>query len=108
MTTDLDHFTISFPQGYDDRLEFETPSKGYLRDVVVQLGDGSKYKLFFIDPIRLEQDLQADVANGREYYSEPGMVVLHEVTTESIRKAVSGLLRDGFFRRMKPLLDTNQ
>jgi hypothetical protein len=103
MSTDADRFTISFPEGYDDRLEFETPSKGYLPDVVVQLEDGTRYKLFFIDPMRLEQDLQADVANGREYYAEQGMVVLPEVTTETIRKAVSGLLRDGFFRLLKQL-----
>jgi len=103
MATDLEHFTISFPEGYDDRLAFETPSKGYLRDVVVHLEDGSSYKLFFIDPVRLQQDLQADVASGHEYYAEPGMIVLPEVTTETIQKAVSGLWREGFFRWLKPL-----
>jgi hypothetical protein len=103
MSTDKEPFTISFPDGYDERLEFETPSKGYLRDVVVHLGEGSSYKLFFIDPIRLQQDLESDVANGCEYYAEPGMVVLPEVTTEMIRKAVSGLVREGFFRSLKPL-----
>jgi hypothetical protein len=103
MATDLDRFTISFPDGYDGRLEFETPSKGYLRDVMVHLDDGSSYKLFFIDPIRLQQDLQADVANGREHYAQPGMVVLPEVTTESIQKAVAGLLRESFFEQLKPL-----
>lgn len=103
MTTHRDHFTISFPEGYNDRLGFEAPSKGYLRDVVVQLEDGLSYKLFFIDPIRLQQDFQADVADGREYYAEPGMVILPEVTTETIEKAVSGLWRDGFFRWLKPL-----
>ena len=103
MSIDLEHFVISFPDGYDDRLEFETPSKGYLRDVVVQLEDGSSYKLFFIDPIRLQQDLQADAADGRDYYAEPGMVVLPEVTTETIQKAVAALWREGFFRSLKPL-----
>ena len=103
MTTNLDRFTISFPEGYDDRAEFETPSKGYLRDVVVQVEDGTRYKLFFIDPTRLEQDLQADMANALGYYAEPGMVVLPEVNSETIRKAVSGLWRDGFFRYLKPL-----
>ena len=103
MTTTFDHFTIAFPEGYDDRLEFETPSKGYLRDVVVTLEDGTKYKLFFIDPTRLEQDLQADMASGLDYYAEPGMVILPDVNTETVGKAVSGLWRDGFFRYLKPL-----
>ena len=103
MNTNLSPFTVRFPEGYDDRLAFETPSKGYLRDVMVQLEDGTRYKLFFIDPVRLEQDLQAEVAEGREYYAEPGMVVLLEVTTEAIHKSISGLLREGFFHSLKPL-----
>lgn len=103
MNANLDHLTVSFPEGYDDRLEFETPSKGYLRDVTVQLEDGARYKLFFIDPVRLEQDLQSDVANGRDYYAEPGMVVLPVVNTETIRNAVARLWRDGFFHYLKPL-----
>ena len=103
MATGLHHFTISFPDSYDNRLEFETPSKGYLRDVLVHLEDGTGYKLFFIDPVRLGQDLEGDVANGRDYYAEPGMVVLPEVTTEKIRNAVAGLWHDGFFQRLKPL-----
>jgi hypothetical protein len=103
MSTDLEHFTISFPEGYDDRIAFETPSKGYLRDVIIHLEDDSHYQLFFIDPVRLQQDLQADVANGREYYAEPGMVVLPEVTTQTIQRAVAGLWREGFFPHLKPL-----
>jgi hypothetical protein len=103
MSTDLEPFTIRFPEYYDERLEFETPSKGYLPDVVVSLEGGLSYKLFFIDPIRLRQDLEADAETGREYYAEPGMVVLPEVTTEAIRKAVAGLWRDGFFQHVKPL-----
>ena len=103
MANALGNFTICFPEGYDDRLEFETPSKGYLRDVVVRLEHGARYKLFFIDPRRLEQDLQADMANGLRYYAEPGMVVLPEVNTQTVCEAVSGLWRDNFFRYLKPL-----
>jgi hypothetical protein len=103
MATDLEHFVIVFPEGYDDRLEFETPFKGYLRDVVVRLEDGSEYKLFFIDPTRLRQDLEADGQNGRRYFAEPGMIVLPEVSTDAIRQAVLGLWRDGFFKSLKPL-----
>ena len=103
MATDLENVEIQFPEGYDDRLEFETPSKGYLRGVVVRLPDGSEYRLFFIDPTRLQQDLEADVESGRSYYAEPGMVLLPQVTTEAIRQAVRDLWRDGFFKSQKPL-----
>jgi hypothetical protein len=102
MATQLDHFTIHFAEGFDDQQEFEMPSKGYVRDVVVRLENGSEFKLFFIDPTRLEQDLGVDAECGRPYYSEPNMVVLPEVTLDAIRKAVAGLCRDGFFNSLKP------
>lgn len=71
--------------------------------MVVRLEDGSRYKLYFSDPIRLQQTLEDDVKMGREYYTEPGLVVLPEVTTGAIRKAVAGLWREGYFRHRKPL-----
>jgi hypothetical protein len=99
----LEPYTIAFPDYYDERLEFETPSRGYLSDVIVSLENGSSYKLFFIDPVRLQQTLEDDVKAGRPYYTEPGLVVLPEVTTESICQAVAGLWRDGYFHHLKPL-----
>jgi hypothetical protein len=98
MATQVEPFTIFFPEWYDERAAFETPAKGYLRDVEVRLQDGSRHRLFFIDPVRLQQDLEADVEGGRPYYAEPGMVVLPEVTTESVRRAVAGLWHDGYFK----------
>ena len=78
----MDRFRIEFPDGYDERSEFETPLKGYLRNVVVHLENGLRYKLFFIDPVRLRQDLEEEAKAGRGYYAEPGMVILPEVTAE--------------------------
>lgn len=95
-------FTISFPDGYEDRLELEAPSKGYLRNVTVNLEGRDSYQLFFIDPARLEQNLEAEVECGRAYYSEPGMIVVPKVTTDSIRRAVEEMVRDGFFEHLKP------
>jgi hypothetical protein len=103
MLAELEHCTVHFPEGYDRRREHETPLKGYLGDVVVQLEDGSRYKLYFIDPVRLQQTLADDVERGRPFYTEPGLVVLPEVSTEAIRKAVSGLVRDGYFQHLKPV-----
>jgi hypothetical protein len=103
MTTKTAPYTIVFPPWYDARREAETPLKGYLPDVEVHLEDGSRYKLYFTDPVRLQQTLEDDSARGTKYYTEPGLVVLPEVTTEAIQQAVPGLLRDGYFRHLKPL-----
>lgn len=103
MATQVEPFTILFPDWYDARAEFETPLKGFLNEVVVRLEDGSRYQLHFSDPVRMQQTLEDDTRAGREYYTEPGLVILPEVTTETVRKAVSGLWRDGFFRHLKPI-----
>ena|SRR5579872_6206202 len=103
MPTEVVPFTVVFPEWYDARLEHETPSKGYLSDVEVRLEDGSRYRLYFIDPVRLAQNLEDDSQAGRAYYAEPGLVVVPEVTTQAVRAAVSGLFTDGFFRQLKPV-----
>ena len=105
MSTEAEGYSISFPDGYDAQVEFEARFKGYLSDVVLTLEDGSCYKLYFTDPIRLQQTLQDDVQMGRAYYTEPGLIVLLEVTTEAIRSAVSGLWREGFFQHLRPFIE---
>src|SRR5688572_29899187 len=98
-----DRFTVIFPEGYDARREYETPMRGYLSDVVVQLEDGSRYQLSFIDPVRLQQDLEAEAQTGATYFAEPNLIVLPEVTTEAIIKAAEGLVKEKFFNHLKPL-----
>jgi hypothetical protein len=103
MSATVAPFTITFPPGYDARREYETPFRGYLSNVVVQLGDGARYRLYFIDPARLGQNLADNVQAQREYYTEPNLVVLPEVTTAAIHKVVQGLWQDGAFRHFQPL-----
>ena len=103
MATQTEPYAILFPDWYDERAQFETPHKGFLGGVVVRLEDGMSYELFFSDPVRLQQTLEDDARAGRPYYTEPGLVVVPEVTTEAVQQAVAGLWRDGFLRHLKPL-----
>jgi hypothetical protein len=103
MSAERDPVTVIFPPSYDERAEYETPLKGFLCDVVVRLEDGFRYKLFFTDPARLQQTVEDDFTAGREYYAEPGLMLLPEVTTEAVRRAVTALWRDGCFQQMKPM-----
>ena len=41
MSTRLQPYTLSFPQGYDEQAEFEAPFRGYLPGVIVELEDGA-------------------------------------------------------------------
>jgi len=92
--------TILFPSDYDAQSEFETPLRGYLSELEVEL-EGLRYRLFFVDPARLEQELKSNVVSGRPYFAEPNLIVLPEVTTEAIKTAVAGLAKDGFFQQLK-------
>jgi hypothetical protein len=94
---------VTFPDCYDARAEQEATQKGYLGDVRVQLEDGSCYRLFFIDPVRLQQDLQAEAEFGRPYFTEPGLVILPEITTQAIREVVPRLAQEGFFKHLTPI-----
>jgi hypothetical protein len=92
--------TVLFPADYDAQSEFETPLRGYLSEVEVEL-EGLRYRLFFIDPVRLEQELKSNIDSGHPYFAEPNLIVLPEVTTQAIKNAVAGLARDGFFESLK-------
>jgi hypothetical protein len=97
MSTRLQPYTISFPQGYDERAEFEAPFRGYLPGVIVEVENGACHRLSFIDLVRLEQGLADNAAAGHPYYAEPGLVVVPEVSTQAIQLAVRGLWDEGYF-----------
>jgi hypothetical protein len=102
MSTRVQPFAIAFPEGYDAQAEYEAPFRGYLRDVIVQLENGSRHRLSFIDLTRLEQSLADNVEMDRPYFTEPGLVILPEVSTETIHKAVQGLWEEGYFHQSPP------
>jgi hypothetical protein len=94
---------VLFPADFDEQSEFETPSRGYLSEVIAELDDGTRFQLFFIDPVRLQQELKMDADNGQPYFAEPNLIVLPRVTVAAIHDAVSGLLQQGYFQHLKPL-----
>ncbi len=57
-------YTLSFPQGYDDQAEFKAPFRDYLPGVIVELEDGARHRLSFIDLVRLEQGLADNAGAG--------------------------------------------
>src|SRR5690242_12163123 len=105
MAVETSTFSIHFPAWYDDRGEAESTSKGYLPNVEVQLGAAERYRLYFIDPVRLQQTLDDDTRDGRPWFAEPGLVVVPEVSTEAVKQAVAGLVREGYFQHQKPIVN---
>src|SRR4051812_37624804 len=103
MATATENFTIHYPDWYTERVELEMTDKGYFRGPFVELEDGSRYELFFYDPVRLGQDLERMVPHGYPCVAEVNMVVVPEVTPAAIRAAVEHLVRTGYFRKLRPI-----
>jgi len=98
------HTTLSFTCDFDERTEWEIQQKGWFEQVVVRLPDGSTVPICFWDPIRLKQDLEADLKSGRSCIAEPGMIVIPQVTVKNMQAAVEELYNRGYFDRLKSLV----
>lgn len=71
-------------------------------DGIVETSEG-KYPVYFIDPIRLQQDLTAETELGTPFLAEPGLIILPEVTREGMENAVRQLWEQGYFESLKSL-----
>lgn len=56
----------------------ESLLKGYRNDVLVTV-DNLVYKLYFIDPTRLKQDLDSEIAIGYPYLAIPNLIVISSI-----------------------------
>jgi hypothetical protein len=92
---------LVFPIGFTNRDASEAASRGYLSHVLVEVGD-LLYPVFFYDPVRLRQDLEAYVENDSPFLAEPGMIVVPDVTLDAMKVAVERLQKEGFFEHLKP------
>ncbi len=96
MTATAD-FQVVFPDWYDERGEWEAKDKGWLQGVEAHFTNGAVQRLFFYDPVRLAQDLEAESINRGAFIASPGLIVIPEVTREAILNAVAKLVADGYF-----------
>jgi hypothetical protein len=95
--------TIHFPDWYDQLAHEEFADRGYLPGTVVELAVGSRYGLYFYDPVRLAQDLEVRQKWGIPRTDEANLVVIHEITPANVAAAVERLVKIDFFRKLKPL-----
>jgi hypothetical protein len=96
-----DYPKLTFKYGWDDRDDEETPMKGYRSDGIVQSSEGEIYSVYFIDPVRLQQDLEAESELGNIFLAEPGLIILPEVNREAMENAVRQLWEQGYFKFLK-------
>lgn len=94
--------TLTFRYGFDHDDEIDTPLKGYRSDAIVVAPDGQEYTVYFYDPVRLRQDLEEEIKNGRPYVAEPGLIILPQVTRQAMESAVQELWLQGYFAMLRP------
>jgi hypothetical protein len=99
MTTNL---KLILPDGFDERAAQEMGWKGWI-SVVVEVSDGSRYPVYFSDPVRLQQDLTMEAEQGKPWFAEPGLVIIPHVTLDAIERTIDGLWQQGFFASLRPI-----
>ncbi len=95
---------VVFVEDFDERCQIEMTDRGYCSGAVVEAEDGSRYPVFFMHPVRLQQELQAyNETLGERWFAEPGLIIVDEVTLEVMQQAVHHLWNKGYFRHLRPL-----
>ena len=67
--------------------------------------------VYFIDPIRLQQDLEAEVECGSlflVFLAPPGLIVIPELTRTAMETAIARLWKQGYFNALKSLAEVGE
>lgn len=96
-------FRLVFAREFSEHDALEARDRGYLSHVLVEIDGQHLYPVVFYDPVRLQQDLETSAKHGRAFVADPGMIVLPEITLESMHDAVRQLCQEGLFDFMAPL-----
>jgi hypothetical protein len=87
---------LDFEDGFDEN---ETVVRGYRSHVWAELDDGSRYALTFYAIERLSQTLDDERSAGRPFFTDPGLVIVPEVTLANMEAAARALAAEGFLER---------
>jgi hypothetical protein len=83
---------LVFPAGFDDYAS-EVEAKGWFADATLTIV-GKKYRMCFYDPVRLSQEIEAELQRGKLFF-EANLVVVQSVTRQNMESAVAALIRSG-------------
>jgi|JI10StandDraft_1071094.scaffolds.fasta_scaffold2076760_2 hypothetical protein len=91
--------TNIFFENNDELLEMEALHRGYRNDVYVQI-DGNFYKMTCYDTVRIIQDFDTEYKEYGYYATEPNLILLKEVTTNTIVETILKLVKQDFFKEL--------
>lgn len=100
-TTQSQFQRLVFLNGWTDDDAESARDRGYLSHVLVETSDALLYPVTFYDATRLGQDLEEQAKQGAGFIADPAMIVLTEVTAETMEGAARTLCSQGFFRHFQ-------
>jgi hypothetical protein len=62
---------VEFPEDFDERSMTEMTDRGYVNGAIVVTPAG-RHRVFFIGPVRLQQELDDLQRMGTHFFAEPG------------------------------------
>jgi hypothetical protein len=76
---------------------------GFRGDVCVEFTSGETFPIYFYEPIAVQEELAARSKWGLGcYVSEPGLVIVPQITIASMKAVVAELLEIGHFKHLMP------
>jgi len=93
------HARLVFEHGFSEQDAAEAAVRGYRSHVWVELIDGTRHRVTFLDPTRAAQELDVEARAGRPFLAEVGLILVAEVTLENMTLAANMLAAEGFFAK---------
>ncbi|MCL2152418.1 MAG: hypothetical protein FWH57_05585 [Oscillospiraceae bacterium] len=85
----------------DERIQFETESKGCLFGTVIEIEGKSRYQVNFYNSTRFKQDVDEELKNDSLFYEE-NIVIVEEFTRENLLNAISCIVNNKLYEKMVP------
>jgi len=92
-------YSFILPSDFAD-YELEVTSKGWFPEAEL-IVSGKRYRLNFYDPVRLGQDIEGELAEGRVFF-EPNVVVVRSVTRVNMEQAAEHLAQSVYVEMLIP------
>jgi hypothetical protein len=93
---------VYFLNGNTNEIEYYYAEKEYRDDIILEIND-LYYEVYFFTIDALEYEMTKD-----GYFAHPCMIILDEISTEKIIKAITELKKRGFFKRFQGMTQLNQ
>lgn len=89
-----------FYENNTDLAEYEALSKGYRKDVIVEIGN-RKYKVYIITMIRLQQDYDEEKRTTGYYTSEPNTILVDSMEKREIEEVIYKMYQNKYFDKLE-------